>query len=100
MIKEIKAHKEGISSMCLVKDPQCIATCGYDCMAIVWTPELKKIGSLIIGRDNGFCLKLPKEEWMNVQKEKTKNVVQKIEKLNNRNENTQKKGKGILNKYV
>jgi WD40 repeat protein len=79
--KEIKAHKDGISSVCFIKNPHCIATCWYDCMAYVWTPELKKIGSLILEHNTEFKLKIPKDEWFKQQKEKTIEVLKDAQKL-------------------
>jgi len=84
--KEIKAHKDGISSICFIKSPHCIATCSYDCMAYVWTPELKKIGSLILAHDSEFKLKVPKDEWLRQQKEKTIEVLKDVQKLYNKPE--------------
>lgn len=79
--REVWGHKDEISSVCFVKNPHCIATCSYDCMARVWTPQLKKIGSLVLRHDSNFKLKVPKDEWLRQQKEKTKQVLEDLDKM-------------------
>ena len=81
-IKQIRAHKEGITSVCFVNKPHCIATCGYDCMAYIWSPSFEKLGTLLIGQDKSWKLSLSKGERIQEQQEKAIKVMQDVESLN------------------
>eukprot|EP00826_Nyctotherus_ovalis_P019798 TRINITY_DN16152_c0_g1_i2.p1 TRINITY_DN16152_c0_g1~~TRINITY_DN16152_c0_g1_i2.p1 ORF type:complete len:832 (-),score=266.38 TRINITY_DN16152_c0_g1_i2:250-2745(-) len=84
-LKSIRAHKEGISSVCCVKVPECIATCGYDCMAYVWSKSMERLGALIIGHDRGWSLKVSKEKRIKEQKDKAMRIMKKLEGINESN---------------
>lgn len=82
MVKQVRAHKEGITSVCFVKKPHCIATCGYDCMAYIWSPSLEKLGALLIGHNQPWKLKVSKEERVQEQQMNAIQVMEKVEKFN------------------
>jgi len=82
LVRQVRAHKEGITSVCHVPEPHCIATCGYDCMAYIWSPTFEKLGSLLIGHDKNWKLKVSKEESVMKQQEKAQNVMKDVELLN------------------
>eukprot|EP01022_Parablepharisma_sp_SALTPOND_P017929 TRINITY_DN2914_c0_g1_i1.p2 TRINITY_DN2914_c0_g1~~TRINITY_DN2914_c0_g1_i1.p2 ORF type:complete len:945 (-),score=108.06 TRINITY_DN2914_c0_g1_i1:6739-9573(-) len=82
LVRQIRAHKEGITSVCFVKKPYCIATCGYDCMAYIWSPTFEKLGSLLIGQDRSWKLTVSKASRIRKQHDKAKRVMEKVESLN------------------
>ncbi len=82
MVKYIRAHKEGITSVTYVSKPACIATCAYDCMAYIWSVNFEKLGCLLIGGDPHWRLRVSKEERIMEQQKKAVIVTEMVEKLN------------------
>lgn len=92
-IRETRAHDEGITSVCFVPVPRCIATCGFDCKAHVFNEDLDKIGSLLIGFSPAqWKLIVSKEERQKQQLEKALDLIKRLEE--NSSNKTQNKRAG------
>jgi WD40 repeat protein len=78
LVKQVRAHDEGITSICYVANPSCIATCGYDCKAYVWSTNFEKLGSLLIGGDRHWKLQVSKMERLQEQKAKSNDLIHKL----------------------
>eukprot|EP00831_Metopus_contortus_P000101 TRINITY_DN10039_c0_g1_i5.p1 TRINITY_DN10039_c0_g1~~TRINITY_DN10039_c0_g1_i5.p1 ORF type:complete len:188 (-),score=63.98 TRINITY_DN10039_c0_g1_i5:191-754(-) len=76
--EQIKGHEEGVTSICYVPVPQCVASCSYDCKAYIWSPMLEKLGALLIGHDPDWKLLISKAERMKAQREKAEDLLKKL----------------------
>lgn len=61
LIKEWKAHKDGVNSLCSFNDPLFFASCGQDCSIIIWNNEFTRIGTLTTIIDPNWNLKFDLE---------------------------------------
>jgi WD40 repeat protein len=73
LIKEWKAHKNGVTSMTSFNDPVFYITAGLDFKVYIWNDNFEKIGSLTTIRDPEWSLKI------NVEAEMERRRLQAIE---------------------
>ncbi len=56
LVHRWKAHSDGINWVSYVRELKCIASASFDCNVYIWSPQCKKIGSLVLGTDKNYRL--------------------------------------------
>ena len=72
IVKEWKAHKDGVNSMCSYNNPLFYASCGQDCTIIIWNELFERIGSLTTIQDTSWKLKFNLESIIAKKREEAK----------------------------
>eukprot|EP00357_Protocruzia_adherens_P001233 CAMPEP_0115009238 /NCGR_PEP_ID=MMETSP0216-20121206/22477_1 /TAXON_ID=223996 /ORGANISM="Protocruzia adherens, Strain Boccale" /LENGTH=921 /DNA_ID=CAMNT_0002376975 /DNA_START=26 /DNA_END=2791 /DNA_ORIENTATION=+ len=92
LLKEWKAHSDGITSVSYYSDPPCVTSSSFDCNAHIWSPVGEKLGTLILGHDPNWRLKPDVEtrseqemgEAVDVLEEVRAKVAKEVKRLDNR----------------
>lgn len=78
LLKEWKAHQDGVNSICTNSDPFFIATCGHDCKILMWDLNYNLIGALTTNKSVPLNLMFDLET---TKKEKRKIAEEYYEKV-------------------
>ena len=55
-----KAHNDCINWVTYVSELGCVATCSFDCNVYIWNINCEQIGSLVLGLDKNWNIKINK----------------------------------------
>mmetsp|Transcript_41764 Transcript_41764/g.135083 ORF Transcript_41764/g.135083 Transcript_41764/m.135083 type:complete len:1182 (+) Transcript_41764:195-3740(+) len=54
LLVEIQAHDDGITKLHMIGNPPSLVSCGHDCRVRAWSLQLKRLGDLLIKRDQTY----------------------------------------------
>jgi WD40 repeat protein len=69
LVHRWKAHSDGINCVTFVPEINVIASCSFDCHVYIWNKDCEKIGSLVLGNDKFWKIKIDKSERMRLDRE-------------------------------
>ncbi len=56
------AHTDCINWITYVPEIDCVASCSFDCNVYIWNTDCQKIGSLVLGTDKLWKIKIDKSQ--------------------------------------
>jgi hypothetical protein len=84
------AHTDTINYITYVPDLDCIASCSFDCNVYMWKwrpptedkpGEMRKIGSLVLGTERLWKIKIDKMERLDYEKREAEEMLAKVESM-------------------
>ncbi len=76
-----KAHTEGINYVNYVPEPECFATCSFDCNVFIWNIDCVKIGSLVLGSDKLWNININKEKRNDYERQEAIDLIEEVEQM-------------------
>lgn len=90
MVFRWQAHTDTINYLTYVPDLNLLASCSFDCNVYMWkwspsredfAGEMVKIGSLVLGTDRLWNIKIDKQDRIQSEKEEAEQMLQEVEQM-------------------
>lgn len=78
MVMRWNAHTDCINWISYVPELNCVASCSFDCNVYIWNTECQKIGSLVLGTDKLWQIKIDKTDREDEERVEAINMLDEV----------------------
>jgi len=72
------AHTDCINWISYVPELNCVASCSFDCNVYIWNTDCQKIGSLVLGTDKLWQIKIDKTDREDEERVEAINMLDEV----------------------
>lgn len=78
VVERWHAHTDCINWVSYVPELNCIASCSFDCNVFIWNTECKMIGSLVLGTEKNWLIKIDKRLQNDNDRVEAENILDEV----------------------